>query len=301
MKKIINETLTNIRLDKALSLLDTSLSRSKIQRLIEQEKVLVNNKIEKASYKVSLHDEISYEEVADNISTLKEEDIPLDVIYEDDDVAVINKPVGMVVHPGNGNYEHTLANALLHRFSSLSDINGSFRPGIVHRIDKDTSGLLLVAKNDKSHEFLSNEIKKHHVVRKYYALVKGEIVENKGKIIAPIARDKSNRLKMSVDLLNGKDAITHFSVLKRYVGYTFIECVLETGRTHQIRVHMNYIGYPIVGDPLYGKGNKEIYKEGQLLHAHEISFVHPVTKKQLTFDCPLPNKFQSVIQSLKER
>lgn len=276
-------------------------SRAKIQKLIDDKKVLVNGKIEKSSYKVMENDEISYVDELDNHSTLKEENIPLNVVYEDDDVAVINKPAGMVVHPGNGNYEHTLANALLYRFSSLSNINGDFRPGIVHRIDKDTSGLLIVAKNDFAHQKLSKEIQNHKVSRKYFALVKGEIVENKGKIIAPIARDKANRLKMSIDLINGKDAITHFQVLKRYVGYTFVECVLETGRTHQIRVHMNYIGYPIIGDPLYGKNNRNIYSNGQLLHAHEITFKHPKTGKLMDFTCDLPQYFIEVLNSLKER
>jgi 23S rRNA pseudouridine1911/1915/1917 synthase len=301
MKIIITQKENNIRLDKAMAQLLSDYSRAKIQKLIEQDKVFVNDKLEKASYKVSEGDVVSFIEEIENHSTLKEEDIPLDVIYEDDDVAVINKPAGMVVHPGNGNYEHTLANALLHRFSKLSDVNGSFRPGIVHRIDKDTSGLLLVAKTDFAHQKLSEDIQKHLVVRKYYALLKGEIEENKGKIVAPIARDHSNRIKMGIDLVNGKEAITHFNVLKRYVGYTFVECILETGRTHQIRVHMNYIGHPVIGDPLYGKNNKDIYKEGQLLHAHEISFTHPRTNKVMTFSCDLPQYFKDVLSLLKER
>lgn len=204
----------------------------------------------------------------------------MDIVYEDDSLLVINKPVGLVTHPGSGNKEHTLANALKFHSDSLSHINGEFRPGIVHRLDKDTAGLMVVAKNDSAHTFLAEQLKDHTLGRHYYALVLGKIKETCGEIIAPIGRDKNNRLKMAVDLKNGKDAITNFTVVKRFEAYTLIECVLKTGRTHQIRVHLNYINHPVIGDPLYGKGNRTIYDKGQLLFAYYISFIHPVSKKK---------------------
>lgn len=295
--KISNEYIS-LRLDKALSLILSDFSRSKIQEYLKDGYILVNNKIEKASYKLEENDEISIKDFPKEESHLIAEDIPLDIVYEDDDVIVINKPVGLVVHPGAGNFSHTMANALKFHSDNLSSVNGDFRPGIVHRLDKDTAGLIIVAKNNAAHEFLSSQLIDHTLGRKYYALVLGSFKENEGKIIAPIGRDDKNRLKMTVDLKDGKEAVTNFKVIKRYNGYTLVECILETGRTHQIRVHMDYIHHPVIGDPLYGKGNRTIYKDGQLLFAHEISFIHPKTKKKMTFNVDLPSYFTEVLNKL---
>ena len=300
MKKIrINKDLENIRLDKALSLLLEDVSRSKIQEHLDNGLILVNSKREKASYKLRENDEITVEDFPKESLDVEAEDIPLDIVYEDDDVMVINKPKGLVVHPGAGNNEHTLANALKFHSDSLSSLNGDFRPGIVHRIDKDTAGLLVVAKNDAAHAFLANQLSDHTLGRKYYALVLGVIKENEGKIIAPIGRDKKYRQRMAVDMMNGKDAETSFKVIERFKDSTLVECILKTGRTHQIRVHMDYIGHPVIGDPVYGKGNRSFYDDGQLLFAHEIHFVHPVTKKEMTFSVDLPKYFVDVITSLR--
>ncbi len=295
--KISNEYIS-LRLDKALSLILSDVSRSKIREYLKDGYILVNNKIEKASYKLEENDEISIKDFPKEESHLIAEDIPLDIVYEDDDVIVINKPVGLVVHPGAGNFSHTMANALKFHSDNLSSVNGDFRPGIVHRLDKDTAGLIIVAKNNAAHEFLSSQLIDHTLGRKYYALVLGSFKENEGKIIAPIGRDDKNRLKMAVDLKDGKEAVTNFKVIKRYNGYTLVECILETGRTHQIRVHMDYIHHPVIGDPLYGKGNRTIYKDGQLLFAHEISFIHPKTKKKMTFNVDLPSYFTEVLNKL---
>lgn len=300
MKEIkITSNFINVRLDKALSILCEDLSRSKIQSHLENGLILVNNKQEKSSYKLRENDVIFIGDIPVTNLNVEAEDIPLDIVYEDDDIIVINKPKGLVVHPGAGNYEHTLANALKFHSENLSSLNGEFRPGIVHRIDKDTAGLLIVAKNDESHAFLASQLEGHTLGRKYFALVLGEIKENEGKIIAPIGRDQKFRQKMAVDLMHGKDAETSFKVIERFKGYSLVECSLKTGRTHQIRVHMNYIGHPVVGDPIYGKGNKLIYDDGQLLFAHEIHFVHPKTKKEMTFSVDLPNYFKSVLESLR--
>lgn len=295
----IKEDLVNVRLDKALSLLLEDVSRSKIKSHLDDGLITVNSKKEKASYKLSLDDVIEVMPFPKETSELIGEDIALDIVYEDNDLMVINKPVGMVTHPGAGNKDHTLANALKFHSDSLSSLNGDFRPGIVHRLDKDTGGLLVVAKNDFAHAFLSDQLKDHTLGRRYYALVLGVIKEEEGKIIAPIGRDDKFRLKMAVDLHDGKDAVTNFKVIKRFDEYTFIECVLETGRTHQIRVHLDYISHPIVGDPLYGKGNRKLYKEGQLLFAHSISFIHPRTKKKMEFSVPLPDFFKDILDNLK--
>ncbi len=299
MKKIkINEEYAGMRLDKALSTILSDISRSKIQEYLSLGLILVNEKEVKASYKLDNDDEITIKDFPKISSTLIAEDIPLDIVYEDDDLMVINKPTGLVVHPGAGNFEHTLANALKYHSDNLSSLNGDFRPGIVHRLDKDTSGLLVVAKNDYAHAFLSDQLKDHTLGRHYYALVLGEIAEEEGKIIAPIGRDKKNRLKMAVDLINGKEAITNFKVISRYKGYTLLECILETGRTHQIRVHLAYINHPVIGDLLYGRGNRVLYNNGQLLFAHQINFIHPKTKKEMEFSVPLPKFFDDVLKSL---
>ena len=299
-KFIIEEEYVNERVDKALST-RLSISRESIQFFLKNGDILVNNKIVKPSYKLEANDEITWSEVKkQDSSTLKgDKTIDLNVVYEDDDILVVNKPKGLVVHPGIANHEGTLANALKGRYEDeLSSINGDTRPGIVHRIDKDTSGLLVVAKNDKAHEYLSSLLKDHNIKRTYIALVKGEISENKAKIIAPIGRDKNSPTKMAVNLIKGKEAITHFEVLTRYKGYTLIKCNLETGRTHQIRVHLTYIGYPIVGDNQYGKQNLDLYSDGQLLHASELEFTHPVTKEVMHFSAPLPDYFLEVLDKL---
>ena len=300
MKEIkVTSELNNIRLDKALTNLLEGVSRSKIQSHLDDGLILVNGKKEKSSFKLSENDLITVENFPNEVSNLNPEDIPLDIVYEDDDLIVINKPKGLVVHPGAGNEEHTLANALKLHSENLSSLNGEFRPGIVHRIDKDTAGLLIVAKNDASHAFLANQLMDHTLGRKYYALVLGVIPENEGKIIAPIARDQKFRQKMAVDLLRGKEAETDFKVIKRFNEYSLLECSLKTGRTHQIRVHMAYINHPVIGDPVYGKGNRKLYDDGQLLFAHEIHFIHPKTKKEMTFSVDLPNYFKEILDKLR--
>ena len=300
MKEIkVNKELENLRLDKALALLLIDVSRSKIQSHLENGLILVNSKPEKSSYKLRENDVITVKDFPNETSDLDAEDIPLDIVFEDDDVIVVNKPKGLVVHPGAGNKEHTLANALKFHSENLSSLNGDFRPGIVHRIDKDTAGLLIVAKNDVAHAFLSNQLTNHTLGRKYYALVLGNIEENEGKIIAPIGRDQKFRQKMAVDLLHGKEAETSFKVIERLKETTLVECALKTGRTHQIRVHMSYIGHPVIGDPIYGKGNRKVYDDGQLLFAHEIHFIHPKTKKEMTFSVDLPKYFKEILEQLR--
>ena len=296
---IVDKKLQNTRLDKALSELFSDYSRTKLKSYLEGGLILVNGKAEKASYKVQENDVIEIGELPKEETDLNAENIPLDIVYEDDDLMVINKPKGLVVHPGAGNKNGTLANGLKFHSDQLSTINGDFRPGIVHRLDKDTAGLLVVAKNDFTHVKLQEQLVDHTLSRKYYALVLGVISEDNGQIIAPIGRDKQNRQKMAVDLRNGKEAETTFKVLKRFSDSTLVECVLKTGRTHQIRVHMNYIGHPVIGDPLYGKGNRSIYDDGQLLYAHYIKFIHPRTKKALDFDSPMPSYFEDFLKTLK--
>ena len=289
----------NIRIDKYLSELDSvDLTRAKIQKLIKTGNIKVNDKEVKESYKVNLEDNIEIN-VIEEESKLQGEDIKLDIVYEDDDILVINKPSGMVVHPAPGNKEHTLVNALIN-YSKLSSRNGEFRPGIVHRIDKDTSGLLMVAKNDKAHLFLEEELKKHNIVRTYIALVNGVINHDTGKIDAPIGRCESDRKKMEVTSKNSKEAITNFKVIERYKNVTLLELKLETGRTHQIRVHMKYIGHPVCNDPVYSS-NKNIDNYGQLLHAKEISFIHPSTKERMTFTCEPDNKFYEIMKIYEEK
>lgn len=296
---ITNSNYIGLRLDKVLVLELKDRSREFIMRLIDEGEVLVNDKKAKNSYRVKENDEITINiPEAKNLDATPQ-DIPLDVVYEDDDIIVINKPRDLVVHPSNGHEDGTLVNALLAHCTNLSGINGVKRPGIVHRIDKDTTGLLVVAKNDYAHEFLAKQLEDHTLHREYIALVKGVIKEEDGKIIAPIGRDKYNRQKMAVDVKNGKPAVTHFHVLKRFNQYTLISCVLETGRTHQIRVHMNYIGYPIEGDPVYGPKSHLLFDKGQLLHAEKLILIHPKTKKKMTFSAPLPKDFQDVIDNLE--
>lgn len=295
----VDENNVNIRLDKFIKDNTNDLSREYIQKLIDEGYVLVNGKeVTKCSYKIALNDEIivSFKEVED--LNVEPQNIPLDIVYEDKDVIVINKPQGMVVHPAPGNYKDTLVNALLYHCKDLSSINGVKRPGIVHRIDKDTSGLLMVAKNDYAHNFLAEQLKDKTASRTYVALVHGIVHVKKGIINAPIGRDPKSRVKMAV-VKDGKEAITEFKVLKYYKDFTLIECKLKTGRTHQIRVHMDYIGYPLVGDPLYGR-RKLKYGNKQYLHAKELSFIHPSTKERVTFTTELPEYFTSFLNELEK-
>ena len=290
----VENDLSDIRIDKYLIEL-LELSRSKIQKMIENGNILVNNKNIKNSYIVRVDDEIKVTDYVDNTDIVPE-NIDLDIVYEDEYLLVVNKPSGMVVHPAPGHYSGTLVNALMYH-TKLS--NNDVRPGIVHRIDKDTSGLLLVAKNDEIHEYLSNEISKRKVSRKYVALVSGVINNDSGTIDAPIGRDLIDRKKMAVTDINSKDAITHFKVLERYKNATLILCTLETGRTHQIRVHMSYIGYPIVNDPIYGK-KKVINNYGQMLHAKTIGFVHPITNEYMEFSVDMEHEFYEILNMYKE-
>ena len=299
MKYIVSFKESGERFDKAVSLLNSELSRSYITKLIEEGKILLNGKHEKPSLKVKENDEIFIEELVDQKSDIKEEEIPLDVVYEDSDILIINKPQGMVVHPANGHYSGTLVNALMFQADSLSSINGVIRPGIVHRIDKDTSGLLCVAKNDNAHHFLAEQLKDHTMAREYMALVRGVIKENSGTVEMPIGRDKKDRQKMAVTK-EGKPAVTHFSVVERFANHTLVKCQLVSGRTHQIRVHMSAIGYPVEGDPLYaGKNYDKLYKDGQLLVAYKLKLIHPQTKKEMVFEIPLPEYFEKVLESLR--
>ena len=288
----------NERIDKYLSSkLDDNFSRAKIQKLIDEELILVNDKVIKSSYKVSNGDVILITDKEEDMS-VKPEKMDIDIVYEDNDVMVINKKSGVVVHPAPGNYSGTLVNGLMYLSKDLSHVNGEFRPGIVHRIDKDTSGLLIVAKNDKAHRILAEELKEKKIKRKYIALVSGVINHDVGEIDAPIGRDPSDRKKMCVTSTNSKDAITHFRVLERYKNASLIECELETGRTHQIRVHMKYIDHPVINDPVYGKSNHGEF--GQLLHAKEITFTHPTTKEIMTFSCEVPEEFNKILEEYKE-
>ena len=299
MEKKIDSSLAGKRLDEALALLSLYPSRSLAQKVIKKGDVLVNGKLEKAHYKLEEGDLISYKEYEEESATLEGEDIPLTVVYEDDDVLLIDKPAGLVVHPGNGHHSGTLVNALIGREMALSNADPK-RPGIVHRIDKDTSGLLLITKNDASFAYIQAQLSDHSMHREYKALVKGIILEDEGKIDAPIGRDHIHPTKNAVDVEHGKEAITYFTVLKRFYNddATLISCRLLTGRTHQIRVHMDYIGHPVIGDPLYGSGNRKIYDKGQLLHAYRLSFRHPKDGKEKSFEIDLPDYFKEVLDKL---
>lgn len=296
-KLVIDESSVGIRLDKFIKDNSDDLSREYIQELIEEGYILVNDKNSKSSYKTCLGDEITIGYKEEQNLDVEAQDIPLDVVYEDKDVIVINKEQGMVVHPAPGNYKDTLVNALLYHCKDLSTINGVKRPGIVHRLDKDTSGLIMVAKNDVAHNFLADQLKDKTASRVYVALVHGNVHVKKGIINAPIGRDPKSRVKMAV-VKDGKDAVTEFSVLKYYKEFTLIECKLKTGRTHQIRVHMSYIGYPLVGDPLYGP-RKLRYGDKQYLHAKELSFIHPSTKERVTYSTEMPKYFTDFLETLE--
>lgn len=284
-------------IDKVLSLLLPTHSRSQIQQWLKEQTVQVNGQVVRSNYKVKPGDQIEIVIPEPEVLDVVPEDIPLDIVYEDDDVLVVNKPQGMVVHPSAGHATGTLVNGLLYHIKDLSSINGVIRPGIVHRIDKDTSGLLMVAKNDQAHVALAEQLKDKTSLRKYVALVHGEIPHDKGEINAPIGRSKNDR-KMQAVIEGGKPAITHFEVLERFEQYTLVSLQLETGRTHQIRVHMKYIGYPVAGDPLYGP-RKTLPGNGQFLHAQMLGFTHPTTGELMVFEAPLPEIFQKTLTKLR--
>ena len=288
-----------LRIDKFLSNEIKEFTRSQIQMMIEEGLVLVNDKVIKSNYKLKINDEITVSIKEPELTDIEPQDIPLDVVYEDSDIIVINKPSGMVVHPALGNYKDTLVNALLYHCKDLSGINGKIRAGIVHRIDKDTSGLLVACKNDLAHKNLSEQFMEHKVNKIYYCLVNGVIPHNIGVIDAPIGRDPQSRQQMAV-VENGKDARTHFKVLERFEKNTLVEVKLETGRTHQIRVHMKYIGYPLVGDPVYGV-RKVVGENGQFLHAKKLEFYHPRTNEFLSFETELPEDFTQLIKDLRNQ
>lgn len=280
----------NMRIDQYLTK-KLDYSRSFIQNLIKNDLVTVNEKIIKSNFKLTAGDKIKLNLPEPQPTDIFPENIPLNIIYEDDDIIVVNKNRGMVVHPAAGNYSGTLVNALLASCQNLSGINGEIRPGIVHRLDKDTSGVMVVAKNDRAHIELAKQIKEHTAKRSYYAIVHGNIEEERGSINAAIGRDSKNRLKMAVTLSNSKDAITHFTVIERYGKYTLVECNLETGRTHQIRVHMAYIKHPVVNDPLYGYKAMPFPINGQALHSRTLDLNHPITGEKMHFEAPLPQDF----------
>lgn len=292
---IVDEEKTNIRIDKAIGLIENTLSRVAIQRLLDEGNILVNGKTTKASYKTKLGDEITIKKEPPKKVNIVAQDIPIEVLYEDEDIIVVNKPKGIVVHPANGNPDGTLVNAIMNICgNSLSGIGGEIRPGIIHRLDKDTSGVLIIAKNDMAHINISNQIKNRQTKKIYIALVRGVIKENEATINMPIGRSKKDRKKMAVTK-DGKEAVTHFKVLKRYDNFTLLEIKIDTGRTHQIRVHMAEIGYPIVGDYVYSNGKNPFNVEGQMLHAKQIEFVHPRTGKEMKIEAPIPEYFQNII------
>ncbi|ENZ01959.1 RluA family pseudouridine synthase [Clostridium thermobutyricum] len=295
----INEENKGIRIDKFITDIMEGKSRSYIQGMIEEGYVLVNNKKVKSNYKLKLNDVIKTTIKEPVELEVKKENIPIDILYEDSDVIVVNKPKGMVVHPAPGNYEGTLVNALLYHCKDLSSINGVIRPGIVHRIDKDTTGVLVVAKNDEAHVKLSEQLKDHSMKREYYALVEGRLKKDSGTIDKPLARSKRDRLKIAITE-DGKRAVTHYSVIERFKNSTLVKCVLETGRTHQIRVHMSSIGYPLVGDPLYGFKKQKFKDDGQMLHAKVLGFIHPRTGEYMEFSSELPENYKKLLENLRK-
>lgn len=302
MKEIILECEENeARIDSWISSNLEDYSRTYIQRLCQDGNVTVNGEKVRQNFKLKAGDNIVLSVPEPEMLNIVAEDIPLDIVYEDNDIIVINKPKGMVVHPAVGNYTGTLVNALMkHCGDSLSDINGVIRPGIVHRIDKDTSGLLVVAKSNKAHEKLSEDLKTHDIKREYIALAEGIIYENSGKIDAPIGRHPVDRKKMSVNLKNGRDAITHFTVVERFPTATYLQLKLETGRTHQIRVHLAYINHPIIGDTVYGRKKQRFKTHGQVLHAYRLTFRHPITGEQMEFETDVPEYFQKLVEELRD-
>ena len=298
--KTIKVKNNGIRLD-AFVAENTEFSRTNAQRLIKENKIKINGNSVKESYKVKIGDIVEIKDEEPKEIELKAQNIPIDILYEDNDIIVVNKPKGMVVHPANGNPDGTLVNAVMAKCKdSLSGIGGEIRPGIVHRLDKDTSGAIIVAKNDKAHIDLSEQIKNHEVEKTYIALVKGIVSENEATINMPISRSTKDRKKMAVNK-DGKNAITHFKVLERFDKYTLLEVKIETGRTHQIRVHLSYIGYPIVGDEVYSNGKNEWGIKGQCLHAKSLKFKHPITGKEMFIEAPIPQYFRNIIRDLEQK
>lgn len=300
MKIIVDDAGIDKRIDSYIPSVKKDLSRSTVQRLIRDGNITVNNAIIKDSHKLKNGDEINID-IPDALQDVKPQDIPLDILFEDKDIIIVNKPKGMVVHPANGNLDGTLVNAVMSKCKdSLSGIGGKIRPGIVHRLDKDTSGCIIVAKNDKSHINLSNQLKNHEIKKTYIALVRGLVRENEATINMPIARSKFDRKKMDVRK-DGKEAITHFKVLDRFQNkYTLLEINIETGRTHQIRVHLSHIGYPIIGDEVYSNGKNKWNIKGQCLHAKSLDFKHPVTGNKIHVEARLPKYFENILQELKD-
>lgn len=290
------------RIDKFLSDVMPDVSRSYIQKLMKDKMVSVNGKDTKSNYKVNSGDEITVILPAPEVPDILPEEIPLDILYEDSDILIVNKPKGMVVHPAPGHYSGTLVNAVMfHCRDNLSGINGVSRPGIVHRIDMDTTGSLIICKNDRAHQALAEQLKEHHITRRYHAIVHGNLKEDRGTINAPIGRHPTERKKMSTHSRHGRDAVTHYQVLERFGNYTYIECELETGRTHQIRVHMASIGHPILGDAVYGPAKSPFKLEGQTLHAKILGITHPVTGEYMEFDAPLPEYFITLLNKLRDK
>lgn len=295
---IIEEKFCNLRLDKfVLDYFREEYTRSFVQKLIQDGKILVNDKIVKSGYKLKLNDVVDVFDFELKSLDIKKENIPIDIVYEDEDLIVVNKPQGLIVHPAPNINSGTLVNALLYHCKNLSGINGVERPGIVHRIDKDTSGLLVVAKNDLSHKFLSDQFKVHSIRREYVALVHGVMKKSYGRVSNNLGRHPKDRIKMAV-VPEGRNAITDYTVLRRYNKCSLVLCKLHTGRTHQIRVHMSYLGFPIVGDPVYGLKKDNVYNNGQLLHARVIGFIHPRSKKYMEFKVSLPDYFKNIISNL---
>ena len=297
---LVEEDEEGDRLDVYLSDQFVDMSRSYIQKIIKDKKVTVNGKVEKSKYLVKEEDKVVIEIPKPKILEVVPQDIPIEIVYEDDDIIIVNKPQGMVVHPAPGNYEGTLVNAILyHCKGNLSSINGVIRPGIVHRIDKDTSGILMIAKNNNAHNCLAEQLKDHSITREYEFICHGVFKEDNVTVDRPIGRNPKDRLKMAI-VPNGKRAVTHFEVLERFNGYTHVRARLETGRTHQIRVHAMSINHPLVGDPVYGPKNSKIKLNGQALHAKKLGFIHPTTKEYVEFDSELPDYFQKLLEKLRK-
>lgn len=287
------------RIDVYISMSLEDMSRNSVQKLIADGRVTVNEKLIKSNYKIKINDVIKIIIPEPELLDVKAENIDIHIVYEDNDLAVINKPQGMVVHPAAGHYGGTLVNGLMYHLKDLSSINGVMRPGIVHRLDKNTSGLMLVAKNDKSHNFLAACLKEHSINRIYYALVEGNVKDDVGKVDAPLGRSEKDRKKRAVTTKNSKNAVTNYQVVKRYGKYTLLKLKLETGRTHQIRVHMKYIGHAVVGDDVYGSKLNKFGLEGQLLHSKTVGFIHPTTGEYMEFDSELPEYFQRVLKIIE--
>lgn len=290
------------RIDKCISNYVETLSRSYIQKIIKEGKAYINDAPVKSNYKVRVDDKVQFTIPDCEEPDIPPQDIPLDIIYEDKDVLIVNKPKNMVVHPAPGHYEGTLVNAIMYYcHNDLSGINGVLRPGIVHRIDKDTTGSLIICKNDEAHRKIAEQLKEHSITRKYRAIVYGRISNDEGVVDAPIGRHPTDRKKMAINERNGKPAITHYKVLERFEKYTYIECQLETGRTHQIRVHMTSIGHPLLGDEVYGNAKCPFKLEGQTLHAMTIGFIHPSTNQYVEYEAPLPEYFERLLQILRSK